>query len=948
MSWDKPTDEQIDTVRTLTRHPQIYRRFFEQLENPRWLEPLKDLGYFSTPPDKVRFEGEDDRYWWPEWSESKFLARISAERPDEVARIMTALSSKTENPTVHVDFLNAATKMPVPNCTDLALAEAKWMRHQHALGWFLPESTVSLVQHLSTLSQCNAAIELCRALFELLPDPKSEEDRTVAPDFVMPPDPHPKIDSWHYKNSLTKVLPGLIGNCPDRAFRAFTSILHNGIKLLDRKRPDSVTAKRVHDASFVWRPAIEEHSQNSDFQILSPVVSVVRDLAEALMSSSGEQVLQELETQQYAVFHRIALHLRRQWTDVDWKSTQSLMCDLEVFHDVYMHHELFRLLEETFGKCETEYKARYFALVDAGPNYEEEDELSLAWWTYRKLIPISKYLDGKQRDRFVALSERLGPFPHPDFHVYSESWSGPTSPVSTEELSSQQLGQVIEFLRQWRSTGGEMNPSREGLGRKLLEVIQLRPGEFSTHAEEFKSLDPTYVRPLFSGLADVLSKGEPIEWKPVLALASWVLEQPQVTSSETRRGDADPGWGWTKKAIAYLVRVGLHASPNAIPSVMIHEVWAIIRVLIEDPEPTPEYEERYGGQNSDPVTLSINTVRGEAMHALFAYCRWLSQHEASEALRLGKEHGSWRLTPELRTVLEDHLDPRIDPSTTVRSVYGQNTELLLLLDREWTESNLASIFPLVPGREGLFEAAWFGYLFGARGLRQFAGLMLPYLLTAIDRLGENWTFRPLTIDPEEKLGEHVIHQFALGLSDLTSPVSAISRFYQRASLNVRRQALSYAGRGLKPVGAILPDDARNRLISLWDARLSHVRSNKQDSAEIEPFGWWLTSGAFDRRWSLEQAFECLKVAGNIEPDFLVLESIASWTSEFPELVCDCLELMLKGTQHGWSSVGWSEHTREILSELMKQSQPELRVKTERLIHDLGSRGYYQYRDLLRR
>ena len=46
-------------------------------------------------------------------------------------------------------------------------------------------------------------------------------------------------------------------------------------------------------------------------------------------------------------------------------------------------------------------------------------------------------------------------------------------------------------------------------------------------------------------------------------------------------------------------------------------------MLTNDPEPTPEYEEKYGGSNMDPAHIAINTTRGEAMHAVVYYGCWV-------------------------------------------------------------------------------------------------------------------------------------------------------------------------------------------------------------------------------------------------------------------------------------------------------------------------------------
>ena len=73
----------------------------------------------------------------------------------------------------------------------------------------------------------------------------------------------------------------------------------------------------------------------------------------------------------------------------------------------------------------------------------------------------------------------------------------------------------------------------------------------------------------------------------------------------------------------------------------------------------------------DPATLSLNTVRGETFHAVVQYALWWRRHvedgpDAEERLGAGFDG-----LPEVRDLLEAHLDPENDPSLAVRAVYGQ-------------------------------------------------------------------------------------------------------------------------------------------------------------------------------------------------------------------------------------------------------------------------------------
>ncbi len=50
---------------------------------------------------------------------------------------------------------------------------------------------------------------------------------------------------------------------------------------------------------------------------------------------------------------------------------------------------------------------------------------------------------------------------------------------------------------------------------------------------------------------------------------------------------------------------------------------------------------------------------------------------------------------------------------------------------------------------------------------------------------------------------------------------------------------------------------------------------------------------------------------------------------------------------GWRIHSWRNHIRTILATVLCEADPETRTAAENLVHYLGSRGYFQFRDLLR-
>ena len=264
------------------------------------------------------------------------------------------------------------------------------------------------------------------------------------------------------------------------------------------------------------------------------------------------------------------------------------------------------------------------------------------------------------------------------------TFSGPDSPVTVEELSAKTDDELLAYLRDWNppelARGAE--PSIEGLARAFSSLAEAEPERIAALAPRMLDLKPAFLQWMLHGFEQSIGAGRRFEWAPLLELLEWIAEQPRAL--EGGRGDAyadlDPGWVWTRKAIAGLLERGVSADePTRVPYEERERAWRIIEQLTRDPEPTSEDETRNGGANFDPVTLALNTTRPRAVRAAIAYAIWVYQ-QTQDTVEPG---GGFLLeeAPEVMRVLAERLDPATDPSASVRAVIGQFFANLFALDR---------------------------------------------------------------------------------------------------------------------------------------------------------------------------------------------------------------------------------------------------------------------------
>src|ERR1035441_2321363 len=106
-SWKTPTLELVDRAIASTTDSEQRRYFFYKLQNPLWVKPLRDKGFFLKAPEPI--PTGDGGFQIPLWPESQYLARVAKESPMEVVEIVSKI--QTGNPRVLEDIVDIALEI---------------------------------------------------------------------------------------------------------------------------------------------------------------------------------------------------------------------------------------------------------------------------------------------------------------------------------------------------------------------------------------------------------------------------------------------------------------------------------------------------------------------------------------------------------------------------------------------------------------------------------------------------------------------------------------------------------------------------------------------------------------------------------------------------------------------------------------------------------------------
>ncbi|WP_167844822.1 hypothetical protein [Scytonema millei] len=969
--------KQFEQAMALLIHPQHFSYFFNHLQNPKWIKPLKDKGFFQNPPQVIE-DASQGTVSFLMWPQSRYLARIAAYQPDAVLEI--AQEIETNNPSVYEDFVDAALQMPPEIAVQLVSKVKTWVESSYSLN-LLAEKIGAFIVHLAKGGRVKKALDLARTLLFVMPDPDVNNGKADNSIVYRPlPEPRTRLDNWHYQEILKKYIPELVkvaGKDETDVLKMLGFLLFDAIKFSHRDEEIEQLQKNSpiwEDRSLYWRYAIENHPRNRHpYKVKELLVEAVRDAAEQIIKNEPakmEAIVLTLEQRHWRIFHRIALYLIRKFPNANPDLLIERLVDCKRFIDTssYEDYEYALLLKEHFAQLPREEQEKIFRWIEVPEldlSWLEEREKKAQWiryWQRNKLALLKDSLPTQWQQRYDQLINEFGAVELSKIvsgGVGEVKILGIVSPKTDLELESMSIEELVSFLRTWEqnSTDPFEEPSRQGLGSALARLAEKNPQRYAQASAQFQGLHPIYLTNLLRGLRQALNNQsgqqkevKEFDWASVLCLCSWLAqESEQVQKFQTTDNNSNRDWLEPCRTVADLFEVGLTVDKIGIPYNLREQVWNTLSLLTQHLDPTPEREMGYHGFNNNPSELAINTVRGEALRAVVRYALWIRHHfeqisEGAERLEQGFDN-----MPEVPLVLDEHLNPDKEPSLAIRTVYGEWLPWLNLLDPHWTIQSIGKIFPQDEIFSDMRRAAWESYITNSNVYDNVFDVLREEYCYRVEQIASALIETPKLTHPDEGLSEHLMTLYWRGKLNLDEPEGLLARFFELASDALRSYALRFVGRSLDNTKDAIDPEILNRLQLLWEKRIDSVRSSADPSSyvsEIATFGWWFSSAKFDDSWAIAQFKQVLELVGKVDPEFLVLKHLAKLADVMPESAVECLKLIIEKDKKGGGIYGWHNDAKTILTTAIKGNNDKARQVAESIIHRLGERGHWEYRDLL--
>lgn len=930
--------------------------FFSKLESPDWIQPLVAKGFFRDPPPPRK---HGDHVHYPTWPESSYLARMAPVAPDHVAEVIRQIP-ETDNTSVHTDLARAVINLPAKSMARWAGKEARWVLAQRHIQFPLGNALGAVVERLASLRRMRAALELARPLLAIrrvvnsdhprfvsgFPQPGGSGVETSDSEHADEEDPNMSEQATAVVAGLSSRIGGLLSPYEYRRFveRHVPGLVRRGgiivFEMLCDLLEDAIESDRLgrHDGGL-GRPAIETHSQNYRDDVSDALIDAIRDASEQLVDDGVglEAVAESLGSRKSPLFRRLILHLAAEKYSRDPELAAELVVCEEHFLDERLLHEYSRLLVLVYPILDPDRRDRVMEWISDGPPFhdffdrdDEERRKSTIYWQRRRLAWIHPHLDERWKEEYAQIVNEIGEPENPDFRSYTTTWKGPTSPIDAEELGSRSAEEIARYVKSWQPSGDPKSPEPEGLARTLETVVADAPTEFLEAHKAFLEGPVRYVSAVLRGLFQAVRDEVAIDWPTTIDLMSWLA---------VRQSD-DSDWRSARQDCIRLLEEGLRG--DLIDIRLRKVVWNIIDTIADDTDPDPEADSKFA---SDLASRSFNTVRGNALHAVVTYSLWVYRSVMGTSEARPGAFGM-RTIPEVRARLERHLDPAIDPSPAIRSVYGRWFPYLVLLDDAWASQHLARIFP--DDQPELRDAAWETYLRYCDVYTLSFELLRGHYLAAVNRLERTRERDSTTTEGIAGfLGEHLVTLAGRGLVAWSDEDALLRRFFEKAEPDDARGAILLVGAALSRHENDMPDEAIARFERLADELLGLLEQHGgEEMGHLSSLGLWIASGRFDPAWTVDRLQRLLAFAGAAEPSFEVMDCLVEMSRSHPTEAFGALRTWLNTNRSDRSVLigGPDEPAIAILRAAL--DQPSTEDDARSFIHQLGAAGHLGFGRLL--
>lgn len=943
-----PSEDQIKIILNLISEEKFARYFFTSLENPVWVIPLYKSNFFHSAPAPV--EVQPGSFQLPSWPAGQYLVRF-ADRHEEIV-LDVVQSIRTENWRVQEILVDALLKISPATAAGLVPSINGWLSGRFSD--MLPDKLIPLADHLREAGFIDAAIQILEyVITPILPPNVGEYSKYHSP---------VRFRSDHYwvNEYCEKQLLKLMTVNPVSVVSAFERQLDKTIELTSQVIPDDVEIK----VGYYWRMDIPNRlSEQSDADALDILIDGLRDgLAEVCNKSidEGRKIIDTYLSSQHLIFRRIALHTLRTYGQSYPKLLSQAFLRRDFLENAEYGNEYRGLMRDQFTNVSEDVRSQVISWILSGPldadsranrraqlqNREAtEGELREVRedWAWFHLEIIRDFLAGEALDRLEELTALHGkPNIEERPHIVTSSWGGAPSPVPVDELVKKSFDELKQLFVTYVPEDLFLNP-RESLAETFQRLVREDPTRYGDFASYL--IDPAirfvYIYHYLSGIRESLKNKDGKLGDAIIGLCEYVVaqkEDPFEDSSERH----ETGLLASQLEVARLIEEAHRSDDPYLTREQLDRSRSLLIILAHNSDPGISDD---ASSSFDPFTHSLNCVRGVAMHGIMQYSLYIIRQQD----KLSDEKPKTRfLEPEIREILEEKLDLKIEPSLAVHSIYGAYIPQLHYLAHEWLEDHLDVVFPEDEERNVYWKAAWDAYIFTSNVYRDVFILLVPQYQRGVRLLirpqGEQ---KHIGGSTNERLAQHLLFAYLADLTDFGHENMLLDAFFANAPDSVRANGIFWLSQVLRNDKPSADDTLWKKCWTLWQNRLKNAETQEVscNTLEISDYMRWLENCPVGLDLLYPTLCQTVKYLHKGVDAMQLISYAANHCEGFPLEAVTLLKMTILEAKEPW----WApkeEDEEVILKTAMASGDRNARQIALEVINYRGERGDFRWKRLL--
>ncbi|MEP5763991.1 MAG: hypothetical protein ABJ308_05335 [Halieaceae bacterium] len=936
--------------------------FFSRLDNPLWITPLREKGYFSSPPQLKQLP--DGYVQFPHWPELSYLISVADQATAEVIDVVLALPA-SDNPRVYDGILSIALKLHgeasarlLPKCLEYSELDNQFLAHRY------PE----LLNHWVMEGNIDHALELAERLVPFSEDPRAQakrKSRRENPESAgLLLQPSPKIAEWEYQQILEEGVTPIANSAP---FQAASMLLDAAASMitLGMHRED-LEADREQDYSEIWctRLDIPNRDYQDSKESLVFALTYACDKVYECELESISALDELLRKGKFRLFSRLRQHL---YSLHPSENTKPWIREEILSYSGYANSEygyefqtMVREASEHFGSqlLSVREQEDIFERILSGPSKEDYRALMGERYSEQAYQRRRIYFHQLQLRPFVAALQRdyqqyydeliedplAAPISDDNYAPYGTTvggWVGQQSPRSLDDLQKLSDEALLEYLNEW-------DEERWSAGDGLIEV------NIPALAEVFQSLfsetivpdenrlgfwmmnrdriaRPIYVAAMINAVRELTKSKEFQNLDVWIELCNWVLihgdSERNEDSNVPKAESADnPDWGSSRRAVVDFIDACTSKDTDA-PLEYRAGIADLLRALCDQFDSRLDNNRPVIVNGDDPISEAINNTRSRALEAIVKFSFWVRRHLPEDPL------------PELAEILIRRLsgDAEYPLTRPEHAILGMHFGDLCQLSRDCSVRHQSDLFPHddLP----VWQDAFVAYIRYNRPVKAFYELLSREFEFALENL-------ELLVDPQkdnrevvDRLGQHLLSYYLWQVYHLTGNGSLLEQYYERTNDDRERwaQLFDHLGRSLN-ASTELDEDLLDRVLAYYKWRFE-----ASEPTELKEFTFWLKADCLDPEWRLKSFLDVLGIApARTVALSIQIKALHKMLPDFPDLVVLCFAKIIDSVGSETQMYISVDETQPILHSGLHAEDPEIREAAEQARENLLRMGRFDF------